>query len=400
MRGSQIFAGLVIIALLAMGLVYLEGHGYFRDQRIRAMGALKPDANAPKPEPPEADLASLTAANNGNTGMTGNLEANKPATTSTVTPSTVTPSNVTPSPAPPARPTSAAAELAKVVYPTAQINNPEPTVTSTTPQNGNTQQPVTTAKPASTPAATAAAPTPTAAATPVATQQETTRIVYKIVYVDAEGNACRPKRVAVKERAVTTVARVHHYRPRHLVDNSSWIYGTSTPPPPPPPRRAMVASTSCGLLQQTPSGGRVVNLPAGMSINVALDRELSTVDSVAGQEFGGYLIGPITYCGEVIVPAGATVEGTVSRARRRAALSDDEAVLQLRLSGMDANGMSVPLAATSSSRRNAGEIPYRTVDYMNNPNYIETTRDSTRDVTLPAQSVVSFSLRATTAVSF
>jgi hypothetical protein len=37
---------------------------------------------------------------------------------------------------------------------------------------------------------------------------------------------------------------------------------------------------------------------------------------------------------------------------------------------------------------------------MNDPNYIETTHTSNRDVTLPAQSVVSFWLQGSTAVYF
>jgi enamine deaminase RidA (YjgF/YER057c/UK114 family) len=373
MRGSQIFAGLVIIALLAMGLIYLEGHGYFRDERMAAMGALKPDANAPKPEPPEADQASLAAPSNGPQGMTGNPAA--------------------PPPPAPAAPTSAAAELAKVVYPSAQINNPAPTMTNSAPQATNTQQPLVNMNTATTAATTSAAVTPGAT-----NPRTTTRIVYKIVYVDAQGNACRAKRVAVSEKIVARAPRIHHY-PRQLVNNTGWIYGAA-PQPAPPPRRAMVASTACGLLHQTPNGERVVNLPAGMAINVALDRDLSTVNSVAGEEFSGYLIGPITYCGEVIVPAGAAVEGAVVNVRRRAPLQDNDAFLRLHLSGLAANGFNVPLSAFSTSRRSLDDMSYRTVDYMNDPNYADTSRFSTRDVTLPAQSVVSFSLRAGTAVNF
>jgi hypothetical protein len=393
MRGSQIFAAVVIIALVAMGLIYLEAHGFFHDQRTAAMGQLTPDANAPKAEPPEADQASLSAPNSPG-GMTGNLAAS-PSPAPVATDSAATYS----SPNPPADPTgrqpvttaiNQPVTPTKVFYPS-DASSPQATANqNTSPSmaatNVNSKLAVTKPTAASL-AQTTVAPAP----------GERTRTIYKIVYVDAQGNACQAKRVPVRTVTVSATPRVHRVRRRVEIEtDTSWIYSTQ----PAPPRPVYVASTACGMLHQLANGQRVVNLPPGMALNVALDRQLSTLDTPAGQEFQGYLVGPITYCGEVIVPAGATVQGTVVRSHHRGSSEEDEAVLQLRLSAIDANGFNVPVSAFSSNRREADEVPYTTVGYMNDPNYLETARDSTRDVTLPAQSVVTFSLRSGAVVSF
>jgi hypothetical protein len=364
MRGSQVFSALVIIALVAMGLIYLEAHGYFHDQRATAMGQLQPDANAPKAEPPEADQASLSAPNSPG-GMTGNM---------------------TPSPVE-ASATASTSPMGALPQTAANQNAAAPAASSTT---ATTTSPAPASAPVKSSAATSAVSNVT-----TATPGERTRTIYKVVYVDAQGNACQAKRIPVRTVTVPVTPRVHHVR-RRVEDDTGWIYSTQ----PAPPRPLYVASTACGMLHQLANGQRVVNLPAGMALNVALNQQLSTADTPAGQEFQGYLVGPITYCGEVIVPAGAPVQGTVARSHHRGSSEEDEAVLQLRLSAIDANGFNVPVSAFSSNRREADEVPYTTVGYMNDPNYLETARDSRHDVTLPAQSVVTFSLRSGVAVAF
>ena len=50
MRGSRIFAGLVIIALIAIGLIYLEDKGVFSNASVDRIGLLKSnDVEPPKP---------------------------------------------------------------------------------------------------------------------------------------------------------------------------------------------------------------------------------------------------------------------------------------------------------------------------------------------------------------
>lgn len=417
MRGSQVFAALVIIALVAMGLVYLEAHGYFRDQRPTAMSRLKPDANAPKAEPPEADQASLSAPNSSGE-MIGSLTPNPSPVAALAPASAATPLAASPAPmtyAPPEATTNASPmetihqpmTATRVIYPAAGSRNvvitpiPSAQVSESQQTSGQLAAPAGTSVPAPgavAPAKTSAATvSPTAGTTPAPAGMRT-RVIYKVVYVDASGNACKATRVPVRTVNVSAAPRVHRVEHPRVETDNSWIYGAQ--PAPVAPRPMYVAAPSCSMMQQTASGGRMVTLPAGMTLKVALNQQLSTLDTQAGQEFQGYLVGPITYCGEVIVPAGATVQGTVARLHHRGSSAEDEAVLQLKLQALDANGFQVPVLAFSSSRRMADEVPYTTVNYMNDPNYVETARDSTRDVTLPAQSVVSFSLRSGTAVSF
>jgi hypothetical protein len=310
MRGSRIFAGLVIIALIAIALIYLEDRGVFSNSNVDRLGLLKSNDTMPKPAT-DTDKPPISAD-----GQTP--------------PATVAPPDTT-TPATPAASTT------------------------------TTNEAVATAQDA-------------------ANNVPTRPGASKTVYVDSQGNVCRP----IQEPVV-----VHHYHHRRII-RDNWTYQ---------PAMGRI-STPCGVIHQTATGQRVVNLQSGMVLNIALNQPLSTMDTTTGQDFTGYLVGPITYCGEVIVPAGATVEGTVMSSRRHTRGQEDDSVLQLRLSAMDANGYRVPLVATSSNRRSPDDVHYKTTNYMNDPNYIETTHTSSHDVMLPAQSVVSFWLQGSTPVYF
>jgi hypothetical protein len=315
MRGSRIFAGLVIIALIAIALIYLEDHGYLTNPKVDNIGQFKTDETAPKPDVPVTTSSADTSTEN--------------------------------APGMPA---------AKEVPPLGTAG-----ATNAAPENEG----YTTAE-------QAAANIPTK---PAASRTQ---------YVDAQGNACRPIQVPVPVQQHV----VHHYRRRPMPDN--WTY-----------RPTATYSTPCGMIHETAAGQRVVNLQPGMILNIALNQTLSTgEDSVPGQMFTGYLVGPITYCGEVIVPAGAAVQGSLVGSHRHHLAQEDESVLQLRLSALDANGYRVPLAAYSDNRRGPDDVHYKTTGYMDDPNYVETTHTTNHDITLPAQSVVTFYLQGTTPVYF
>ena len=317
MRGSRIFAGLVIILLIAIGLIYLENHGYFRNPRVDNLGLFKSDDTMPNP------------------------------------PST-------------------------------------PATTQATGQTPDQQLDATGMPPLH------AAPSETrneavASANQAAMDMPSMPAASKTQYVDAQGNVCRPIQVPVPAPVQATGKPRHTRRPRQgepMPDD--WTY-----------QPAATGSTPCAALHQTANGKRVVNLQSGMILNVALDQELGTnAGTTVGQQFTGYLIGPITYCGEVIVPAGAAVAGTIVKAHRHSLGQEDDSILQLRLTALDANGYRIPLAAYSYNRRQPDESHYKTTAYMDDPNFIETRQTGSRDVTLPAQSVVSFWLQGSAPVYF
>lgn len=63
---------------------------------------------------------------------------------------------------------------------------------------------------------------------------------------------------------------------------------------------------------QEPDGVEVVELPAGTTFVVALDTPLGTDESRSGDSFLAHVDAPILQGGDVVVPAGATVHGTVA----------------------------------------------------------------------------------------
>lgn len=371
MRGSSIFAGLVIIALAAIGLIYLEDHGYFSNPHVAPLGMMRSDDNAPRPEP-----ASDQAQGNDQ----GNAQYPSATATTSVNPNTGESENIV---SPPGLPP---AVLVKPLHETgnAAMNNPQPAPAQTINQPGAPANPTVNNGQTYTTAAGAPVHVAYPAASQVAANPPAQPTASRTRYVDANGNPCRPVQVQVP---VSTVHHVHHYI-HHVHENWSWA------------PRVSRASTPCGMIRQTATGQRVVNLVSGMMVNIALDQDVSTTFSTPGEGFSGYLVGPITYCGEVIVPAGAAVQGIVESTHRHARWQADDAVLQLRLTAMDANGYRVPLAANSYNRRTTDEIGYKNVYYMNDPNFVDTTRTTNHDVTLPANSVVSFWLQTPAAVYF
>lgn len=296
MRLSRVFVGLVVIALIALGIIYLEDHGYFNNPRVDGLGLMKSDETTPKPE-----------------------------------------QAATPAPAP----------------------APAPVVTPDMTNEAVTNSPADTDETPSRPANA------------------------QVQYVDSQGNPCRPV------QAGAPPAEVHVYHHHRVVHEAVW-----TPP------MGHYTSTACGMIQTTRTGERVVTLVPGMLINVAMDRDISNSTSRVGDEFTGYLVGPITYCGRVIVPAGATVQGHVVSSQRHMLMRQDDSILELQLAVLDANGFRVPLNALSYNRRMPGDAPYHTVGYMNEPNYLTTTRESGPDVTLARHSVVSFWLQTAAPVYF
>jgi hypothetical protein len=224
---------------------------------------------------------------------------------------------------------------------------------------------------------------------PVAAITTSTPSGTKIVYLDAHGNPCSPT-------AVAAAAKPHAPRPASAPRRISPRQYSSASAMPSSPGYTAAA---CNLMRTGPGGMRSVQLPTGMLINIAVDRDLGTAISAPGQEFAGYLVGPVTYCGQVILPAGAPVYGSVVISQVRPPHTQADAILQLRLTGLDGNGYHFPLQAGSFNRRMPDDPNYTAVAHMNDPNWIENSPVG-KDILFPANSVVSFWLQAPATVYF
>lgn len=97
--------------------------------------------------------------------------------------------------------------------------------------------------------------------------------------------------------------------------------------------------------QQEPAQPRVpvtVTVPAGKVLTIRLADELGSKISQPGQTFGGTLAKAVEVNGEVVIPAGARVEGEVVDAKPLGRFAGG-AVLQLRLTSVRVNGQQMPV---------------------------------------------------------
>lgn len=93
--------------------------------------------------------------------------------------------------------------------------------------------------------------------------------------------------------------------------------------------------TSC-----TPLGAgedRFAEVPAGTSLTVHLDEGVDTRTTQAGQPIGGTLADPVMHSGRVLIPAGASVSGTVT------AISEDPPAVTVSFSALAVDGATYTL---------------------------------------------------------
>jgi hypothetical protein len=81
-------------------------------------------------------------------------------------------------------------------------------------------------------------------------------------------------------------------------------------------------------------------IPAGTSLSVRLDQALGSKISQSGENFSATLPHGISVAGETVVPAGASVSGTVLDAKPLGRFAGG-AALQLKLTSLKVNGSSV-----------------------------------------------------------
>jgi len=105
------------------------------------------------------------------------------------------------------------------------------------------------------------------------------------------------------------------------------------PPPPPPP----------------------VDVPAGTSLAIRIDQRLSAKDSHAGERFTGEIVEPVKdSSGNAIIPKGSTVTGVVDEAHKRGHFKG-AASLELRLTSLTLRGTKYPLKTRDLDERKKGK---------------------------------------------
>jgi hypothetical protein len=85
-----------------------------------------------------------------------------------------------------------------------------------------------------------------------------------------------------------------------------------------------------------------VTVPAGKVLTINLADAVGSKISQAGQSFGGSLARPVEVNGEVVIPAGARVQGEVVDAKPLGRFAGG-AVLQLKLDSISVHGQQMPV---------------------------------------------------------
>jgi len=125
--------------------------------------------------------------------------------------------------------------------------------------------------------------------------------------------------------------------------NPQSITNAATPSDNSAPTDSNTANGSSAPAESSPPPAPVsVTVPAGKVLTVRLATEVGSKISQAGQTFGGSLAKPVEVDGEVVIPAGARVEGEVVDAKPLGRFKGG-ALLELKLDSVRVNGESMPV---------------------------------------------------------
>lgn len=117
---------------------------------------------------------------------------------------------------------------------------------------------------------------------------------------------------------------------------------------------AVLAAAGCARTAQVESGGDVVStplptstssIPVGTTLEVQLDQELGTEQSRVGDAFTATVVKPVnTTSGDLVVPEGAVVHGTVT-GLHASEHAGDQAAIRLDFDTLTINGQAYPFDA-------------------------------------------------------
>jgi hypothetical protein len=128
-------------------------------------------------------------------------------------------------------------------------------------------------------------------------------------------------------------------------DNGAAPAGTSA---------ASNGSSGAAAQPANPPAPMVITVPAGKVITVRLADPVGSKISQAGQSFGGTLAKPVEVGGEVVIPAGARVEGEVVNAKPLGRFAGG-ALLQLKLDSITVDGSAMPVQTATFTQTLKGK---------------------------------------------
>jgi hypothetical protein len=107
-------------------------------------------------------------------------------------------------------------------------------------------------------------------------------------------------------------------------------------------------------MARAPEPMRPLVVPAGTTLPVILNTTLNSRSNNPGDEFAGSLAAPVLVEGEVAIPKGAEVTGTVVNAKAQGAIKG-RAVMSLRLNKLIVHGKSYAISSSSFTESEKGK---------------------------------------------
>jgi hypothetical protein len=95
-------------------------------------------------------------------------------------------------------------------------------------------------------------------------------------------------------------------------------------------------------------GGAVGTVPAGTTLNLAANQQVCTNTHKVGDQFTAHLTSPVSGSNGAVIPAGATVSLTVTRAKR-SENANDPIVMEFRVNSVSYGGRTYPIDASVAS---------------------------------------------------
>jgi len=109
-----------------------------------------------------------------------------------------------------------------------------------------------------------------------------------------------------------------------------------------------------GNAKTAPAEARPIVIPAGTVLTVRLGETLSSESSAAGQSFSATVATPVEVGGNTVIPSGATASGTVVAAHA-AGRFKGAALQQIKLDSINVKGRSHAIQTSSVSRSEKGK---------------------------------------------
>jgi len=121
------------------------------------------------------------------------------------------------------------------------------------------------------------------------------------------------------------------------------------------PSTGQAAATPQPATPQPPPPPPSINVAAGTSLAIRIDRRISVKDTPAGSKFTGEVVEPVTDGnGQVVIPKGSPVRGVVDASHKRGHFKG-ASNLELRLTSLSLNGKEYPLETRDVQRTKKGK---------------------------------------------